>query len=76
MGAVVMQALTCKFCGKPIEEPSSAYREVAGWERPGRGVSGVSGSSLVLRKTTGPMAHADCVTRRLAGINVDQGALL
>lgn len=68
--------IVCELCGNPIDDPKTAYQQVAGWERPGRGMGGQSGSSLVLREHIGPLAHDVCVTAKMHGLHVQQGALL
>lgn len=65
----------CQFCDELIEDTAKAYLAVVAWERPGRGVGGQSGSSLVLRERTGQLAHDTCIARELHGINVGQEAL-
>jgi hypothetical protein len=66
----------CALCGQPIEHTADAYRRVVGWERPGRGSSGVSGSSLVLREALDEFACGACITRLRAGLNVAQETLV
>lgn len=70
--------MTCSLCGRPIETPEEqrrAYRQVVGWERPGRGASGKSGSSLVLRAYTAAVAHESCIVRKKEGFAIDQSTL-
>lgn len=64
--------MKCHFCRSEITEERSAYRRVVGWERPGRGASGISGSSLVLRETTRELACPECIVRLQRGVNVAQ----
>jgi hypothetical protein len=65
----------CAFCGRLAENPRSLYREVIGWARPGKGAGGQSGSSLVLRKDTGAVAHSSCIEAAKHGLHVDQDSL-
>jgi len=70
--------VTCSLCGKPIEtseDQRRAYIQVVGWERPGKGAGGKSGSSIVLRKQTTARAHESCIIRLREGFTVDQQAL-
>lgn len=57
-------------------DPSKVYRGVRGWEEPGRGVGGKSGSSLVLREPSGEVACVECVTRLKLGFNANQESLV
>ena len=67
----------CAFCGVTVEQVSRnlLYREVIGWARPGKGAGGQSGSSLVLRKSTGAVAHATCIEAAKRGLHVNQESL-
>jgi hypothetical protein len=67
----------CAFCGVTVaDQPrNSLYREVIGWARPGKGSGGQSGSSLVLRKDTGAVAHSTCIEAAKRGVHVNQDAL-
>ena len=67
--------MKCDLCGEEITSTKQMYREVAGWERPGRGPSGSSGSSLVARKPTGRIACNLCITRLVYGIPQEQEAM-
>jgi hypothetical protein len=67
----------CAFCQVEIpEERRDIYRETMGWARPGKGVGGKSGSSLVLRRDTGAVAHATCIERAKLGLHPHQSSLL
>ena len=68
--------LTCDICGGQLAPPADRhYSHVEGWERPGKGIHGKSGSSLVLRHHTGKLACSTCITSELAGIAPTQMAL-
>lgn len=67
----------CAFCQVEIpDDRRDVFREVIGWARPGKGAKGQSGSSLVLRKDTGSVAHATCIERAKLGLNINQTSLL
>jgi hypothetical protein len=53
----------------PVEQH---YIEIRGWEKPGRGLHGRSGSSLVLREPTGRIACSDCISALQQGIDPSQ----
>jgi hypothetical protein len=66
----------CAFCGIEVAgQPRTLYREVIGWARPGKGAGGQSGSSLVLRKDTGAVAHPGCIEAAKHGLHVNQDTL-
>lgn len=69
--------MTCALCGCQVD-PRLAYQRVAGWEKPGRGTGGRSGSSLVLREHIGDLACSECIARLTHGFDVHakQGSLL
>jgi hypothetical protein len=67
--------LVCKFCGTAVT-PKTAYQLVQGWERPGKGKYGQSGSSLVLREHLQEFACVGCITRLQQGFNTEQQSLL
>lgn len=65
--------LVCAFCGVDMAPTELAYVRVEGWERPGRGAHGRSGSSLVLRRVVpGEAAHIRCVSLAQAGVDTGQ----
>jgi len=67
----------CAFCQVPIPpERRDVFREAIGWVKPGRGTGGKSGSSIVLRKDTGAVAHATCIERARQGLHPRQTSLL
>lgn len=66
--------MRCEICGKPCN-PASSYQRVVGWEKPDRGISGRSGSSLVLREHVQEFAHPVCVAEQRAGTR-GQGVLV
>lgn len=68
--------MKCHFCGSEIRDERGSYRRVVGWEKPGRGASGISGSSLVLRETTHELACPECIVRLQRGLNVAQESLV
>jgi hypothetical protein len=73
----VTALLVCFFCGEEIDPNGSYYPHVRGWERPGRGISSRSGSSLVLReRVRDEVACVDCITKLLNGVNPTQPELL
>ena len=67
----------CAFCHIDMTDTprNEVYREVIGWQRPGKGTGGQSGSSLVLRTQTGAVAHATCITAAKLGLHVNQSQL-
>lgn len=69
--------MRCAYCGLDVTDKprNSLYREVIGWARPGKGAKGQSGSSLVLRKDTGAVAHAVCIEAAKRGIHINQETL-
>lgn len=69
--------MNCAFCHVDVTQAprNSLFREVIGWERPGKGAGGQSGSSLVLRKHTGAVAHATCIEAAKRGVHVNQDSL-
>ena len=64
----------CCECEQPVQ-PKVAYREVVAWERPGRGVGGRSGSSLVLRRNTNRYLCDRCVRLLRETGSAQQGVL-
>lgn len=66
----------CAVRNHPIPAGDPWYGEVRAWEKPGRGVSGQSGSSLVLREPTGRVACSKCITRLQNGLSPDQEPLV
>jgi hypothetical protein len=68
--------IRCAICTEEILSPRAAYQRVAGWERPGKGVHGLSGSSLEVRERTGELAHPDCVAKLKAGVSPGQEVLV
>ena len=66
--------LRCDRCGNKVDARDVYWPEIVGYMRPKR-LSGKSGSSLVLRKTTGKIACHACITAELHGINRAQGQL-
>lgn len=67
----------CALCGKELDlADHSLYRRVVGWERPGRGTGGQSGSSLVLREALPAFAHPVCVVAAQNGVHPDQTSLV
>ena len=68
--------ITCAKCGRELPPPVDRhYVEVSGWEKPGRGLHGRSGSSLVLRGPTGRIACAGCITAEQYGVTPAQMTL-
>ena len=72
-----MSTFSCSLCGEEIyeEQRRSMHKQVVGWEKPGRGSAGKSGSSIVSRRYTGAVAHGDCVAKKKRGIPVNQQGL-
>lgn len=68
--------IRCELCNLEIADLRFAYRRVAGWEDPGRGAHGNSGSSLVLRERLDRFAHDTCIQKRKAGFLVGQEQLV
>ena len=62
----------CVTCQRELEPHEQVYIEIRGWEKPGRGLYGNSGSSLVLRKPTGRVRCRQCVTDEIYGVTPDQ----
>lgn len=58
----------CDFCGGPVEG-RIRFRKIEGWEET-RGGGGAN--KIILRRTTGEVAHPTCVETRKAGRSVDQ----
>jgi hypothetical protein len=71
----VADGLICALGDHPLELDERTYFEVRGWEKPGKGLGGQSGSSLVLRERTGQAACGRCVTRLQQGLSPHQEAL-
>lgn len=72
-----MSSWRCFYCGRELDPHGpDAYQRVNAWQRPGRGISGRSGSSLVLRETAEVFACSVCVSSRLAGVHTGQTSLL
>lgn len=62
--------MICDIC-KDSLDPGNAYQRVCGWEQPGRGAGGRSGSSLVLRERQQEWACQKCITRLRAGFGAE-----
>ncbi len=71
-----MTNIRCEICKEEMLSIRDAYQQVAGWERPGRGISGESGSSLELRGRTGKIAHSSCVVALKNGVAPTQESLV
>lgn len=68
--------LECAKCGRELTPPAERhYIEIVGWEKPGRGAHGNSGSSLVLRGPTGRLACVGCITAEQYGVTPSQMTL-
>lgn len=59
-------SVTCKLCGRMIEQPRSAWREAVGW------VSPIGAKGMTAEHKTGELAHAECIALLKAGVNVAQ----
>lgn len=72
-----MTVFSCSLCGNEILEAERRlmHKQIVGWEKPGRGASGKSGSSIVVRQYTGAVAHADCVDKKKRGVPIKQNSL-
>jgi hypothetical protein len=69
--------LRCNFCKFEVDPQQPHYRKVVGWERPGRGVSDRSGSSIVMRQPVPDVvACVGCVTKLQNGVSVEQESLI
>lgn len=68
-----MSGLFCHFCGEDLL-PHQAYLSVTAWEKP-QYLRGESGSSLVLRRTTGQAACNECITKLRHGVPPTQSSL-
>jgi hypothetical protein len=68
---------SCSLCGQEIFEKDRRmmHKQIVGWEKPGRGATGKSGSSIILRRYTGAVAHSDCVERKRRGVAPKQQGL-
>jgi hypothetical protein len=66
----------CALCGQTVDNERDAYRQVVGWERPGKGMNNQSGSSIVLRSHTLAVAHPDCIVKLQHGTAPTQEVLL
>jgi hypothetical protein len=66
--------LRCCLCEHKIDPKDIYWPKIAGFARP-KALSGQSGSSLVLRATTGEVACNPCITASVHGINRQQGTL-
>lgn len=64
--------LRCVYCSRGIDPTERHYPEYRGFGKPGKGLRGNSGSSLVLRERTGRAACVACITARLYGITTEQ----
>jgi hypothetical protein len=68
---------TCSFCGKEVNPAGhDVFQKVEAWQRPGRGVSGKSGSSLVLRQTVEEFACVQCIVRAQLPTDPNQTTLI
>ncbi len=68
---------SCALCGgELLTSGERIYRKVQGWERPGKGVAGKSGSSLVLREALDEYAHSSCIEKLKLGVQPTQPSLL
>lgn len=66
----------CAFCKRDIpDDDRNVFQEVTGWQRPGRGASGLTGSSIVLRQVAPGVAHATCIQRARMGLHPQQDPL-
>ena len=67
----------CALCGgELLTSGERIYRKVEGWERPGKGSTGRSGSSLVLREPLDEYAHSTCIEKKRLGVQPTQPSLL
>lgn len=64
------KAVTCKLCGKPIEDLHSVWREQIGWVSP-NGAKSMTGA-----QQTGELAHSECINLLRARVPIRQEALL
>jgi hypothetical protein len=68
---------TCALCGRGLlESGEGIYVRVIGWERPGKGSTGNTGSSIVLREKLDEYAHSTCIQKKRAGVTPTQPSLL
>jgi hypothetical protein len=66
VGVVVLTR--CVKCGRELDDRETVYPQVVGFEKPGKGQGGRSGSSLVLRERTGRVACTGCIVSAQYGI--------
>jgi hypothetical protein len=58
--------MTCKLCGRPIENVRQAWKEQTGWVSP-HGAKSMTGAH-----TTGELAHAECVSLLRSKVSPEQ----
>lgn len=66
-------ALTCKFCGDPVDK-KSGFRRVSGWERIERPGGGTN--AIAQREPTEEFSCRACLDKLARGISPEQGSLL
>ena len=62
--------MTCKLCGRPLENVRQAWREQMGWVSP-KGAKSMTGA-----KPTGELAHPECVSLLRSRVAVGQDSLV
>lgn len=60
---------TCALCHRPIEDPRSVWKQMAGW------VSPHSAKGMTQSQPTGAVAHAECIALLKSGIALEQETL-
>lgn len=75
-GRGVNEEVFCSIGNHPIPFPERYYVRVQAWAKPGRGRSGNSGSSLVLREMMSEAACTICITRIQSGLGPHQESML
>lgn len=68
--------LFCALCNGPIQNGEILAEQITAWRVKGIGTSRRGGSDVVLRETTGRVAHQRCLDRQRSGVSVQQGQLV